>query len=143
NESGDHRTAFYTTSSFMVHYVYDNQLMPNVGKYFGLVKRGGKNPEDAFQQAFQLTQPQFDKQLRQYANGGHFRYYVLPAPPGLASDSFSSKPFSDLDVHVLMADIHLHSPDYQEKARAEFEEVLKTDPGNAGALRGLGYVCLQ
>jgi tetratricopeptide (TPR) repeat protein len=143
NESGDHRTSFYTTSSFMVHYLYDNQWISKLGKYFGLVKQDGKTPDDAFQQAFGVTPQQFDKQLRQYATSGQFRYHVLPAPAGLASDSFNSKSFPDLDLRVLMADIHLHSTDYQEKARTEFEEVLKADPGNAGALRGLGYACLR
>jgi len=33
--------------------------------------------------------------------------------------------------------------DYQEKAKTEFEEILKQDPGNAGALRGLGYGYLR
>jgi hypothetical protein len=44
NESGDHRSAFYTTSSLVVHYIYDNQLIPKVGEYFGLVREGGKQP---------------------------------------------------------------------------------------------------
>jgi Tfp pilus assembly protein PilF len=33
--------------------------------------------------------------------------------------------------------------DYEEKAKTEFEEILKQDPGNAGALRGLGYGYLR
>ena len=143
NESGDHRTAFYATSSLLVHYIYDNQLIPKVGEYFGLVREGEKKPEDAFQQAFGMNTVQFDKVLRQYASSGRYKYYALPAPPGLASESFSSKPVQELDARVVMADIHLHSPDYQEKAKAEFEEILKEDPGNAGALRGLGYAYLE
>jgi Flp pilus assembly protein TadD len=67
----------------------------------------------------------------------------VAAPPGLASESFSSKPVQELDARVVMADIHLHSPDYQEKAKTEFEEILKEDPGNAGTLRGLGYAYLR
>jgi Flp pilus assembly protein TadD len=39
--------------------------------------------------------------------------------------------------------MHLHSPDYQEKAVAEFEEVLKLQPDNVSALRGLGYAYLM
>ncbi len=38
--------------------------------------------------------------------------------------------------------MHLHSPDYQEKAAAEFEDVLKAQPENVAALRGLGYAYL-
>jgi tetratricopeptide (TPR) repeat protein len=42
-----------------------------------------------------------------------------------------------------MADLHLHSQDYQAKALEEFEDVLKMQPNNPAALRGLGYGYLQ
>jgi len=34
-------------------------------------------------------------------------------------------------------------PDYGAKATREFEAILKTDPSNVAALRGLGYACLM
>src|SRR5437764_5034927 len=34
NESGDRRTVFYAESSMIVHYIYDNQLIPKVSQYF-------------------------------------------------------------------------------------------------------------
>ena len=34
NESGDHRTVFYAESGMLVHYLYDNNLIPNLGSYF-------------------------------------------------------------------------------------------------------------
>ena len=46
------------------------------------------------------------------------------------------------DAQALLADVHLHSPDYQNVAGEEFEAVLKIDPNNAVALRGLGYLYL-
>jgi tetratricopeptide (TPR) repeat protein len=42
-----------------------------------------------------------------------------------------------------MADIHLHSLDYHDKAIAEFQEILKTEPNHAAACRGMGYAYLQ
>ena len=143
NESGDHRTSFYATSSMMVHYIYDNRLMPKVGEYFALVREQGKKPEEAFEKAFGMPPAQFDKPLRQYASTGRFMYYTLPAPADLKAESFTSKPYREIDARVTIADIHVHSPDYQDKARTEFEEILKEDPQNAGALRGLGYVYLR
>lgn len=34
NESGNHRTTFYAESSLVVHYLYDNKLIPKLGPYF-------------------------------------------------------------------------------------------------------------
>jgi len=50
---------------------------------------------------------------------------------------------SSADSDAVLADIHLHSPDYREKAIAEFEEILKTNPNHAASCRGLGYAYLQ
>ncbi len=37
----------------------------------------------------------------------------------------------------------MHSQDYRDKAIEEFEAILKSDPNNAAACRGLGYAYLQ
>ena len=34
NESGDHRTVFYAESAMVVHYLYDNNLIPKMAAYF-------------------------------------------------------------------------------------------------------------
>ena len=47
------------------------------------------------------------------------------------------------DAHAVLADIHAHSPDHKGQALAEFQDVLKMDPNNASALRGVGYEYLQ
>jgi hypothetical protein len=49
NESGDHRTAFYAESSMLMHYIYDNQLLPRVALYFDLKinKRVGGRRRDS------------------------------------------------------------------------------------------------
>jgi tetratricopeptide (TPR) repeat protein len=47
------------------------------------------------------------------------------------------------DARATLADIHGHSPDYRDKSLAEFQEVLKIDPDNASALRGLGFAYMQ
>jgi tetratricopeptide (TPR) repeat protein len=41
-----------------------------------------------------------------------------------------------------LADIDAHSPDHQDRALGEFQDVLKMDPNNASALRGAGYAYL-
>jgi tetratricopeptide (TPR) repeat protein len=143
NESGDHRTTFYAESGMLVHYIYDNQLLPKVAIYFEL--RGDKHlPVDgAIQQAFGLPPQDLDKALHSYVSGGRYRYYPIPAPANISPDKYTVTGLKPLDSAAVLADIHLHSPDYQERARNEFQDILKADPNNAAACRGLGYGYLQ
>ena len=143
NESGDHRNTFYAESGLLVHYLYDNQLMPKVAEYFGATLNQKKSIEQAMLQAFGMTPGQFDKTLRNYLSSGRFRYYPIATPSGIVASQFSETPISLADARAVLADIDAHSPDHRDRALGEFEDVLKMDPNNASALRGAGYVSLQ
>ena len=143
NESGDHRTTFYAESGLVVHYLYDNLLIPKLAVYFDTLQLQKKPVVEALQTAFGMTPEQFDKVLRNYLGSGRFRYYPIPTPAGIVAAQFTVKPVSVADAHAIVADIHAHSPDYRDKALAEFQDVLKTDPDNLSALRGAGFTCMQ
>ena len=143
NESGDHRTTFYAESGMLMHYIYDNQLMPKVGLHFDLQKNKHVPVEAAIQQAFGMSPQDFDKTLRNYVSAGRYRYYPIPSPATIAPDKYTVAALKPSDSAAVLADIHLHSPDYQERARSEFEAILKSDPNNSAACRGLGYSYLQ
>lgn len=143
NESGDHRDTFYAESGLLVHYLYDNQLMIKVADYFNATINEKKTVEQAIQQAFGMTPEQFDKTLRGYLSSGHFRYYPIPTPAGIVAAEFTVTPVGLADARAVLADIDAHSPDHQNRALGEFEDVLKMDPNNASALRGAGYAYLQ
>lgn len=143
NESGDHRTTFYAESGMLMHYIYDNQLMLKVADYFDLKTNKHLSVEDAIRQAFGMDAAHFDKALRSYVSNGRYRYYPIPTPASIAPDHYAARPLSAADGGAVLADIHLHSRDYHEQAVTEFEEILKSDPNNAAACRGLGYAYLQ
>lgn len=143
NESGDHRTTFYAQSSLVMHYIYDNQLLPKVATYFDLEYNQHMRVEEAIQRAFGMSPAQFDKTLRDYWASGRYKYYPIPNPPGLASNNYSARPLSAAAGNAALAEVHLHSRDYQEQASSEFRGILKSDPNNAAACRGLGFAYLQ
>jgi tetratricopeptide (TPR) repeat protein len=143
NETGDHRDVFYAESGLVMHYIFDNQWMPKMAQYFELTRTNNVPAEEAFERAFGMTFAQYDKEMRNYLSSGRYKYYALPAPKGLDASTFTSAPVSALDAQVLLADLHQHSTDYQDKALAEYEAILKSDPNHAGALRGIGYVYLS
>jgi tetratricopeptide (TPR) repeat protein len=142
NESGDHRTTFYAQSGMLVHYIFDNQLLGKVSAYFNL-KDKHLAVDDAIRQGFEMSLPQFDKVLRDYASSGRFKYYRIPNPPNISSANYTSKPISGLDSNAVLADIHLHTRDHQEQALKEFQAILNSDSNNQAACRGLGYAYLQ
>jgi tetratricopeptide (TPR) repeat protein len=143
NESGDRRNTFYAESGMLMHYIYDNQLLPKVGMYFDLADNKHVPIEAAIQQAFEMSSAQLDRALREYVATGHYKYYPIPTPPGISSNNYTTVPLSAADSNAVLADIHLHSHDYQERALSEFQDILKSDPKNAAACRGLGYAYLQ
>lgn len=143
NESGDHRSMFYAESSLVVHYLYDNHLMPKLSEYFDARLNQKKPVEQAIQQAFGMTPEQFDKVLRNYLSSGRFMYYPVPTPSGIVAAQFAERPVSPADARAMLADIDAHSLDHHERALGEFQDVLKMDPDNASALRGAGYAYLQ
>src|SRR5258708_2540944 len=143
NETGDHRSTFYAESGMLMHYIYDNQLMPKVASYFDLEENKHMRVEDAIQQAFGMTAAQFDQALRNYISAGHNKYYPIANPASISSSSYTATPMTTASGNAVLADIHLHSPDYRQQALNEFQEILKSDPNNAAACRGLGYAYLQ
>ena len=143
NESGSRRTTFYSESGMLMHYIYDNQLLPKVVVYFDLKENQHVEVEEALRRAFGMSAKQFDDALRDYIRVGHYKFYKIPTPASIAAGNFTSRPLKAADSSAVLADIHLHSRDYQDKALSEFQDILKSDPDNAAACRGLGYAYLQ
>ncbi len=143
NESGSHRTVFYAESGMVVHYFYDNNLIPKLTQYFDLKLAKNVPVESAIQQSLGISAADLDKALRNYVSSGRFKYFPIPTPTNIISSAYEVRPLNPADSGAVLADLHLHSLDYREQAVAEFEEILKTDPNNAAACRGLGYAYLQ
>lgn len=143
NENSDRRGVFYAESNLLMHYIYDNHLLPKVTVYFDLTDNQKVPVEDAIQQAFGMSPTQFDKTLRDYVSSEHPVPYVIPTPTDIATSGYTAVPLSAADSAAILADVHLHSLDYKDKAIEEFQEILKSDPNNAAACRGLGYAYLQ
>ena len=143
NESGDHRNSFYAESGMLMHYIYDNQLMPKVSIYLGLTENQHLAVEEAVQKAFGMSTSQFDNALGDYVRAGRYRYYKIPNPPNISSNTYTATAMTAENAKAVLADVHLHSRDYQDRAIGEFQDILKSDPENSAACRGLGYAYLQ
>jgi tetratricopeptide (TPR) repeat protein len=139
NESGDRRSGFYAQSAMVVHYIYDNDLFTNLIAYFELANVNAVPIEEAIQQAFGKTTAQLDSSIRDYVRQGRYQYHKMPTPAGITISNYITRNLSVADSSAALADVHLYSPDYAEKAPEEYQAILKIEPRNALALRGLGY----
>lgn len=142
NETGDHRSLFYAQSWLVVHYLYDTNQLAKAGLLFDLESQN-MPIEQAIAKAFGVEAGQLDKNLKDYLSRNSFKYYTLPMAPGLQSAGYTVTPLADLEARAILADVHAHSPDYRERAMQEFEAVLKDDPENTTAIRGLGFAYLN
>jgi cytochrome c-type biogenesis protein CcmH/NrfG len=118
-------------------------LIPKVWGYFEALQVQKKPVDESIQAGFGVTAAELDKTLRNYLSAGKYRYYSIPTPTGIVPSEFAIAPVSLADARATLADIHAHSPDYKDKALGEFQEVLRTDPDNTQALRGMGFAYLQ
>ena len=143
NENGNHRTVFYAESGMVVHYIYDNSLIPKLSAYFDLRIDINMPVEDAMQQSFGMSAADFDRILRNYVSSGRSKYFPIPTPSNIVSSEYVARSLSPADSGAILADMHLHSLDYRDKAIAEFQQILSVEPNHAAACRGLGYAYLQ
>ena len=58
NETGDLRGTFYAESSMVVHYLYDNGLIPKLSTYFNLTIDEKVSVEEAIQKSFGISAAQ-------------------------------------------------------------------------------------
>lgn len=136
---GDRRSQFYAESWLVVHYLYDMKRIKPLPKYFRLVLNNKVPVAEAIKQAWGMEPKQMDRELNEYLNSRKGVYLVLQLPNVGEDVTYGMRKMKDYEAEAAIADLHLHSADYVEKAAGEFEDVLKKDPENADAYRGLGY----
>lgn len=141
NKDDDHRSLFYAESWLVVHYLFDQKKLKEAGDYFDQVKNRRVPIPQALQAAFGMDVKQFDRALQNYFSGSvkAFEFTV----PEMQYNDFRPQKLHSAQALAVLADAHLHSPDYLDKAIGEFHQVLAADPQNEAAHRGLGYAALH
>ena len=142
NERGDHRSMFYAESWLVMHYLMTTNTLHNAFVYKRLVMEQHLPVAEAVQHAFGMTPAEFDKALDTYVHHGGKKWSV-PGAQLAPVESYTSHPISEIDADAILADLHLHEPDYGTQAVTEFQQVLEKQPNNAIAHRGLGYALLR
>jgi len=137
NDDHHARSIFYAQSWLLVHYLLENQKMEQARRYFELVRRH-VSPEEALRDAFAMEPRQMDAALERYLRAGKDATRIR-LPEELEKFALSAAAVTALNASAVLADLHSHQPDYRRLSIREFESILRLDPENATAHRGLGY----
>ena len=138
-EADSRYSPFYAESWLMFDYLFKNKKIADALAYCELVRQGVTIPE-AIQQAFHMSAAQLDQELHQSVQTSGARV-TLPLSPLQMNVSVSSVP--ELTLKTTFADAHLHDPGYRRQAVQEFTEILRNNPDNPEAHRGLAQSALR
>jgi Tfp pilus assembly protein PilF len=144
NVTGERREMFYVQSWLVVHYLLDNGRMGDSAKYFRLVNDQKMPVEQAIQAAYGVPAAELDKAILNYLKAGKLQVLHYSGKENIAVNYDATvRPLDAMEARAELADLHLHSQDYVKAATQEFEDIVKANPNNAEAQRGLGYAYLR
>lgn len=135
---GDRRSLFYAQSWLFVHYLHDTKRFEQLPEYFDLTINQNRPVAEAIKTAWGVEPKELDKDLHSYMGSNRGVYLTAPLPNVGEDVTYASRHMKDYEADAVIADLHLHSTDYFDKAGPELEAVLQKDPQNAAANSGLG-----
>lgn len=151
-------TLFQAQSWIVMHYLLNNEKLPDTGAYFGLVENEKLPIEEAIQKAFGMDSAQLGKAVKDYfqalaptlqaqAEGkyvGPGKSPPTPAPVVADQVGSSLHDIPEPTSSALVAEMALRLPERREQARQELEQLInnpKTE--TAIAHRALGWYYLE
>ena len=143
NKSGEHRDMFYVESWLVAHYIFDTNQLKQTARYFKLVNEQKMPIPQAVQAAYGMSIDQMEKTI--WANWRSGKLYAKKFNEKLSTTTFNAqvRPLDSLTARAQFAELHIHQMDYVDKGTQEYEAILKQDPNQAAAQRGLAYAYLR
>jgi tetratricopeptide (TPR) repeat protein len=158
-QASSRHTLFYAQSWIVMHYLLNQNKLPETGTYFDLVQNQQLPIEEAIQKAYGMNPDQFEQAVKSYFHS------LAPPPqpqekgkPTLANTAGnqplavtaaeqiggSTVPITEAEGQALLAEMSVRLPERREQAVKELEAItsgLKTD--NVVARRGLAWAYMQ
>lgn len=137
------QSIFYAESWALMHYLIIGKegMVDRLGKFVDLLSTSASK-EDAFQQAFQMTFEEMEKELRNYVQKdrynvlqGHFRQKLE------TDKTMTSAPISEAEAQAYLGDLLLHSN--RKDSEVYLEKALSLDPNLAMANGSMGMAKLR
>jgi tetratricopeptide (TPR) repeat protein len=140
---GTHHTLFYAQSWMTIHYLLNQEKLPETGTYFDLVENQKVPVENAIQQAFGMTPARFDKAVKDYfhsltqlvqdqdaarqpgAINNRPALFHFASPVTFEEMGTETKPVTEADFSARLAEVMVRIPERREQGLKEIDAVLK------------------
>ena len=149
---------FYAQSWIVMHYLLKQNKLSEAGAYFGLVQIRKVAVEQAIQQAFGLSAPQFEQAVKDYfrsfppalqaqpnakpgATSAGGQVHQIPAPLGPLDVAASVQDVNDAQAQALVAEMSVRLPEHRDQGEKNLQTII-ADPkmDNGIAHRALAWV---
>jgi tetratricopeptide (TPR) repeat protein len=133
------RSVFYAQAWATVHYLIANNKTAGIGKYLDLSMKGTVD-EAAFQEAFQMSYAEMEKELRKYVGKGTYLTKVATFKNKMTFDAqMTVAPMTDADSNAYLGDLLYHT-NRAEDAEPFLQTALVSDPDSSMANTSMGMV---
>ncbi len=153
---GTHNTLYYAQAWMVVHYLLNQNKMPEAGTYFDLVLNQKVPVEKAMVQAFDMTPAQMEEAVKAYFKtlsglGIALDQSKKPVPipvdiqqpdhfalPFDANDiGMTVTPVKEEDAQALIGDVMARIPEHRDQALHDLQQLTANPKDNEAAHRGL------
>jgi tetratricopeptide (TPR) repeat protein len=137
---------FYGQSWLMVHYFYsrddgENKTAKSLQRYAELVS-SGISKSDAFEEAFEITLKQLDRQLPQYLLSDKWRTYAVAANTALPAFQPRVESLPKSSAQLALAQMAMRFANH-ERAQEWFEAALREEKTRAPAEAGIARILAE
>lgn len=142
-QTGDHsRSIFYAESWALIHYLIQGNKGDALSKFLGLVLKDVPQ-EKAFQDAFQMSYADMEKELRKYVGKASYQYMWYQFPEKLTFDAdMTTQPIDEATSNAYLGDL-LYHVNRADDAESFLTAALKLQPEMSMANTSLGMVKLR
>lgn len=146
HQQGSHsRSIFYAQSWALIHYLFQNSntaRSEGLGKFLNALVNNVP-PQKAFQDSFQITYAEMEKELKKYVSQNTYKYQVFTFSKKLIFDTeMKVSPMSEAESNSYLGDLLAHTR-RSDDAEPYLKKALELDPNSSMAHNSMGMIKIQ
>ena len=155
---GGHHTLFYAQSWIVMHYLLNQQKLPEAGTYFELVQNQKMPIDEAILKAFGMSPRQFEQAVKDYfgsltasqtgprrteARESQVAVHQFPTPVGADDLGATVSQVPDADARAVLGDVMARISERREQGTKNLRALAAEPTNNEAAHRALAWDRIQ